>query len=292
MSNEAIAGIENLTGEEVDVGLIQNFVEQLPEKLFHLGVRVLLAFIVFLIGTQLIKLIRKVVRRSLQKRSAEKGAIQFIDSFIKVVLYLCVLFMIASGFGLDAAGVAALVGSAGVAIGLAIQGSLSNFAGGVLILVLRPFVVGDYIKDSAGNEGTVTEIQLFYTKLQTFDKNIVIIPNGALSNANVTNMNMAAERRLDIKVWISYDADIREAKAVLLKLLEEEEKILQEESKRVVVTELADSSVNLELQCWTKNEDYWETRWKLTEQVKYALDEAGISIPYPQLVVHAPEQNK
>lgn len=292
MSNEAIAGIENLTGEEVDVGLIQNFVEQLPEKLFHLGVRVLLAFIVFLIGTQMIKLIRKIVRRSLQKRSAEKGAIQFIDSFIKVVLYLCVLFMIASGFGLDAAGVAALVGSAGVAIGLAIQGSLSNFAGGVLILVLRPFVVGDYIKDSAGNEGTVTEIQLFYTKLQTFDKNIVIIPNGALSNANVTNMNMAAERRLDIKVGISYDADIREAKAVLLKLLEEEEKILQEEAKRVVVTELADSSVNLELQCWTRNEDYWEIKWKLTEQVKYALDEAGISIPYPQLVVHAPEQKK
>lgn len=290
MSNEAIAEIENLTGEEVDVGLIQNFMEQLPEKLFHLGIRVLLAFIVFLIGTQLIKLIRKIVRRSLQKRNAEKGAIQFIDSFIKTVLYLCVLFMIASGFGLDAAGVAALVGSAGVAIGLAIQGSLSNFAGGVLILVLRPFVVGDYIKDSAGNEGTVTEIQLFYTKLQTFDKNIVIIPNGALSNANVTNMNMAAERRLDIKVGISYDADIREAKAVLLKLLEEEEKILHEEGKRVVVTELADSSVNLELQCWTKNEDYWETRWRLTEQVKYALDEAGISIPYPQIVVHAPAQ--
>lgn len=290
MSNEAIAGIENLTGEEVDVGLIQNFMEQLPEKLFHLGIRVLLAFIFFLIGTQLIKLIRKIVRKSLQKRNAEKGAIQFIDSFIKVVLYLCVLFMIASGFGLDAAGVAALVGSAGVAIGLAIQGSLSNFAGGVLILVLRPFVVGDYIKDSAGNEGTVTEIQLFYTKLQTFDKNIVIIPNGALSNANVTNMNMAAERRLDIKVGISYDADIREAKAVLLKLLEEEKKILHEEGKRVVVTELADCSVNLELQCWTKNEDYWETRWRLTEQVKYALDEAGISIPYPQMVVHAPEQ--
>lgn len=286
LTNDAISEIENITGEQVDVGLIQTYLQELPEKALHLGVRVLLAVIVFFIGTQLIKLIRKIVRRSLQRRNAERGAIQFIDSFIKGILYIFMLFMIASGFGLDATGVAALVGSAGVAIGLAIQGSLSNFAGGVLILILKPFVVGDYIKDSAGNEGTVTEIQLFYTKLQTYDKNIIIVPNGALSNANVTNMNMAAERRLDITVGISYNADIRKARQVLMQLLEKDEKVLQKEIKRVVVTELGDSSVNLSIQCWTKNEDYWDTKWKLTEEVKYALDEADIPIPYPQMDVH------
>lgn len=286
LTNDAISEIENITGEQVDVGLIQSYLQELPEKAFHLGIRVLLAVVVFFIGTQLIKLIRKIVRKSLQRRNAERGAIQFIDSFIKGILYIFMLFMIASGFGLDAAGVAALVGSAGVAIGLAIQGSLSNFAGGVLILILKPFVVGDYIKDSAGNEGTVTEIQLFYTKLQTYDKNIIIVPNGALSNANVTNMNMAAERRLDIAVGVSYNADIRKARKVLLELLEKEEKVLQKEVKRVVVTELSDSSVNLSIQCWTKNEDYWETKWRLTEEVKYALDAADIPIPYPQMDVH------
>lgn len=286
LTSDAISEIENITGEQVDVGLIQSYLQKLPEKAFHLGIRVLLAVVVFFIGTQLIKLIRKIVRKSLQRRNAERGAIQFIDSFIKGILYIFMLFMIASGFGLDAAGVAALVGSAGVAIGLAIQGSLSNFAGGVLILILKPFVVGDYIKDSAGNEGTVTEIQLFYTKLQTYDKNIIIVPNGALSNANVTNMNMAAERRLDITVGISYNADIRKARQALMQLLEKDEKVLQKEIKRVVVTELGDSSVNLSIQCWTKNEDYWDTKWRLTEEVKYALDEAGIPIPYPQMDVH------
>ena len=286
LTNDAISEIENITGEQVDVGLIQSYLQELPEKAFHLGIRVLLAVVVFFIGTQLIKLIRKIVRKSLQRRNAERGAIQFIDSFIKGILYIFMLFMIASGFGLDAAGVAALVGSAGVAIGLAIQGSLSNFAGGVLILILKPFVVGDYIKDSVGNEGTVTEIQLFYTKLQTYDKNIIIVPNGALSNANVTNMNMAAERRLDITVGISYNADIRKARQVLMQLLEKDEKVLQKEIKRVVVTELGDSSVNLSIQCWTKNEDYWDTKWRLTEEVKYALDEADIPIPYPQMDVH------
>ncbi len=286
LTSDAISEIENITGEQVDVGLIQSYLQELPEKAFHLGIRVLLAVVVFFIGTQLIKLIRKIVRKSLQRRNAERGAIQFIDSFIKGILYIFMLFMIASGFGLDAAGVAALVGSAGVAIGLAIQGSLSNFAGGVLILILKPFVVGDYIKDSAGNEGTVTEIQLFYTKLQTYDKNIIIVPNGALSNANVTNMNMAAERRLDITVGISYNADISKARQALMRLLEKDEKVLQKEIKRVVVTELGDSSVNLSIQCWTKNEDYWDTKWRLTEEVKYALDEAGIPIPYPQMDVH------
>lgn len=291
MTDNAISEIETLTGEQVDVGLIQSFLQELPEKIFHFGIRVLLAIIVFLIGMQLIKLIRKIVRKSLQRRNSDKGVIQFLDSFIKAILYILLIFMIASGFGLDATGVAAILGSAGVALGLAVQGSLSNFAGGVLILLLKPFKVGDYIKDSAGNEGIVTEIQLFYTKLQTYERNIIIVPNGTLSNSNVTNMNMEAERRVEIKVGISYDADIRTARAALMKLLEQDEKVLQNEVKNVIVTELGDSSVNLLVQCWTRNEDYWATKWRLTEGVKYALDEADISIPYPQLDLHVEKGN-
>ncbi len=199
------------------------------------------------------------------------------------------VFFIASGFGLDAASVVALLGSAGVAIGLAIQGSLSNFAGGVLILLLKPFKVGDYIIAGNGNEGTVVEIQIFYTKLTTADNRLVVIPNGELSNSSMINASAMPTRRIDIPVGISYEADIRMAKEVLLKVLEEDPGVLQDEEKRVFVDDLADSSVVLNLRCYSTNENFWETRWRLMESVKYALDEAGIGIPFPQVDVHMKE---
>ncbi len=202
-------------------------------------------------------------------------------------MYVVLLFMIASGFGLDATSVVALLGSAGVAIGLAVQGSLSNFAGGVLILLLKPFRVDDYIKmDNDGHEGTVKEIQLFYTKLATPDNHVVIIPNGSLANSSILNMSTLGERRMDITVGISYDADIRTAREVILKVLEADEAVLKEKDRLVFVQELADSGVNLNVRCWASNEQYWECKWRITEQIKYALDDAGISIPYPQMDVH------
>lgn len=204
-----------------------------------------------------------------------------MDSFVKAVLYILLVFMIASSFGLDATSVVALVGSAGVAIGLAVQGSLSNFAGGVLILLLRPFKTGDYIRDSAGNEGTVEEVQLFYTRLITPDRHMVVLPNGTLANGGILNMSTVGDRRMDIKVGISYDADIRRAKEALLMVLEEDPGVLQEQDKLVYVEELADSGVVMNLRCYSTNEMFWETKWRLTEKVKYALDEAGIEIPFP-----------
>lgn len=273
--------------EEVDMGLIQTYFEQLPDKALRFGVRVLLALLVFLIGSQIIKLVRKMVRRSLKRANADVGVIQFLDSFIKAVMYVLLVFMIASGFGLDAASVVALLGSAGVAIGLAVQGSLSNFAGGVLILLLKPFRVDDYIRmDNDGHEGTVKEIQLFYTKLATPDNHVVIIPNGSLANTSILNMSMLKERRMDIAVGISYDADIRAAREVIMKVLEADEAVLKEKERLVFVQELADSGVNLNVRCWANNEQYWECKWRITEQIKYALDDAGISIPYPQMDVH------
>lgn len=284
---QQLTGLNQNVSEQMDIGLIHTYLQELPDKALRFGVRVFLALVFLFIGIQVIKLIRRIVRRSLKKGNADVGVIQFLDSFIKVVLYVILLFMIASEFGLDAASVVALLGSAGVAIGLAIQGSLSNFAGGVLILLLKPFRVDDYIKaDNEGHEGTVKEIQLFYTKLVTPDNHIVIIPNGSLANSNITNISTLGERKMDIPVTISYDADIHRAKEVLMHVLNTDEAVLKDKDHCVFVQELAESGVKLNVRCWADNKQYWECRWRITEQIKYALDEAGISIPYPHMDIH------
>ena len=286
---EQIKEIEYIASDELNVGLIERYLQELPDKLIRLGVRVLLALVVFFIGVQLIKLVRRILRKSFERRNVDVGVSRFLDSLVKTVLYMLLLFMIASSFGLDATSVVALVGSAGVAIGLAVQGSLSNFAGGVLILLLKPFKVGDYVRDAAGNEGTVEEVQLFYTRMITPDRHMVVVPNGDLANGNILNMSTLGDRRMDIKVGISYESDIRRAKEVLLRVLDEDPGVLQEEEKRVFVEELADSAVILCVRCYSANENFWETRWRLMETIKYALDEAGIGIPFPQIDVHMRE---
>ena len=273
--------------------MIERFIQELPEKALHLGTRIVLSAIVLFIGVQLIKVVRRLVKKSLERGSADQGVIQFIDSFLKFSLYVVLLITIASGFGLDAASILALLGSAGVAIGLAIQGSLANFVGGVLILMLKPFKVGDYIKeDTNGNEGTVISIELFYTKLTTVDNRVIVLPNGTLANSSLTNVTACDSRRLDLKVGISYDADIRQAKEVLQKVLEEDEGVLKAKEHFVYVDELAESSVNLGIRCWFSMDGYWQGKWRLTENVKNALDEAGIGIPYPQMDLHLAGRKK
>lgn len=271
----------------LEPGAVSEFLQELPQKALGLGIRIVLAIVVFFIGVQIIKLLRRILKKSLKRAKADVGVIQFLDSLTKAVLYVVLVFMIASGFGVDAAGIVALLGSAGVAIGLAIQGSLSNFAGGVLILLLKPFKVGDYIKeDNGGNEGTVSEIQLFYTKLTTPDNRVIILPNGTLANTSMTNVTQADERRLDILVGIAYDSDIRKAKEALTGMLQEDDATLKEKEMFVFVDSLADSSIQLGIRCWVKKEDYWEAKWRLTENTKYALDAAKIVIPFPQVDVH------
>ena len=263
--------------------------DKLPE-LMDFALEVVLALIAYVVGAKVIGWIRKLVKKSLGKSKLDVGVQQFLDSMIKFVLYAFLIFSILQKFGLDTATVAAALASCGVAIGLALQGSLSNFAGGVLILVLKPFVVGDYIiEDSNKCEGTVTEIQMFYTKLQTPDNRTIIIPNGALANNSLTNVTAQDKRRLDLTIDISYDADLKKAKALLETLLEEEEGILQDEVKAVFVSELGPSSVVLGMRGWVKKEAYWEVRWRLLENVKLTLDENGIEIPYQQIVVHTKE---
>lgn len=277
----------NFEPETIDPGVLQKYLQELPDKALRFGVKILLAVIVLIVGIQIIKLLRRIVRKSMQRANADTGVVQFVDSFLKAILYILLFFMIASGFGLNTASIVALLGSAGVAIGLAVQGSLSNFAGGVLILLLKPFKVDDYIIISGNaNEGTVMEIQLFYTKLVTVDNHVVIIPNGELTTSNIINMSTLSERRINISVSIAYDADIRTAKEVIRSVLEQDATVLKDKEHFVFVDELADSGVNLKVRCWSRNEDYWETKWRLTENVKYALDEARISIPFPQMDVH------
>jgi len=253
---------------------------------------VVLAIVFFVIGVQVIKLIRKILKKSLDHANADVGVIQFLDSFVKMALYVILVLTIATSFGLDAASVVAVVGSAGVAVGLALQGSLSNFAGGVLILLLKPFKVGDYIiEDTNKNEGTVTEIQLFYTKLTTPDERIVVLPNGTLANASLTNVTSTYKRRLTVKVGISYDSDLQKAKALLLKIVKSEQKILTKEEITVFVDDLADSAVIIGFHCYVANDDYWTARSNLLEEVKLRFDKEGIEIPYPQLVVHKQKQS-
>ncbi len=269
------------------LNIFQQYMETLPQKALSLGIRVVLALLFFFIGVQIIKLIRRVLKKSLEKANADVGVIQFLDSFVKFALYIILLFMIGSGFGLDATSVVAVLGSAGVAIGLALQGSLSNLAGGVLILLLKPFKVGDYIiEDTNKNEGTVTEIQIFYTKLTTPDERTVILPNGTLANTSLTNVTDIGIRRLDLTVGISYKADLKLAKTVAKQLLDEEKATLKNKEIDIFISDLGESAVVLNLRCYVKSEDYWPARGRILENVKLAFDEKGIEIPYPQMDVH------
>lgn len=261
--------------------------DKFADKALGLGERILFVLICFFIGMQIIKVVRRVVKKAMQKAKADLGVIQFVDSFLKTALYVVLAFFMAASFGVDAASIVALLGSAGVAIGLAVQGSLSNLAGGVLILLLKPFKVGDYIVEgTSSKEGTVTEIQIFYTKLVTMDNKEVILPNGNLANNSIINVTARKKRRVDITVGVSYQSDLKLAKNVLLKMLKEDEKALKTEEMLVFVDELGDSSVVLNVRCWFLNEDYWEGKWRITENCKLVLDQAGIEIPFNQLDVH------
>ncbi len=178
-----------------------------------------------------------------------------------------------------------------VALGLALQGSLSNFAGGVLILLLKPFEVGDYIiEDTNKNEGTVKEIQIFYTKLCTIDNKTIVIPNGILTNNSLTNATAKDERRLDLKIDISYDADLKKAKLLIERILTEDEAVLQDEEINVFVDSLGESSVVIGARAWTKSEAFWPARWRILEEIKEQFDENGVEIPYRQLMVHMAEK--
>lgn len=267
-------------------GVLKSYLEGLAPGMLGFALRVVIAVIIYFIGGKIIKWIRKVLRRALERSNVDKGVRQFLDSCTKVALYFVLVIIVVNQLGIETTSVVAVLGSAGLTIGLALQGSLSNFAGGVLILIFKPFKVGDYIiEDTHNNEGTVSEIMIFYTKLLTADNKVIVIPNGVLANASLTNVTKQEKRRLDLFVGISYDADIKKAKTVLQELLLQEPARTTNEEVNVFVEALEDSSVKIGCRVWVKAEEYWQAKWRLTESMKEKLEEAGIEIPYNQLNV-------
>ncbi len=267
-------------------GFVQYLQDHIPDMV-SFGIRLAVALLIFIIGRFIIQLIRKSVKHSIERSSVDTGVAQFTDSLLKFGLYVLLIMIVAGNLGIEVSSITALFAAAGVGISLALQGTLSNLAGGVQILFLKPFVVGDYIiEDTNKNEGTVKEIKVFYTKLSTLDNKTIVIPNGILTGNSLTNVTAKAERQLDLKVGISYQSDLKKAKDTLEKLIQSNPNIIHEEEWKVFVDSLGDSAVILGVRAWVKTDEYWPTRWKILEEIKLSFDEEGIEIPYNQMTVH------
>ncbi|WP_299532263.1 mechanosensitive ion channel domain-containing protein [Ulvibacterium sp.] len=245
----------------------------------------IMAVIILVVGLWIIKFINRMVRKFFQKKDYDLALETFLQSFISIALKLLLFVLVITQLGVKSSSLVAIVGAAGLAIGLALQGSLSNFAGGVLILLFKPFRVGDFIS-AQGVDGTVKEISIFTTKLNTFGNQLAIIPNGQLSNNNIINYNAESTRRDKIDIGIGYGSNIKSAKDILLKICSDNENILKEPIPEVYVGELADSSVNLTLRFWANNDVFWAAHFYVMEEIKLRFDEAGIEIPFPQRDIH------
>ncbi|MCB6369516.1 mechanosensitive ion channel [Blautia glucerasea] len=289
-------GLQNmgLDGTSVKQSLkdILNFKEYLTEQLPALTgfcIKVVLSIIVFFVGRRIISWIVNIMRKSLERANIDAGVVQFISSAGKAVLYMLLIFNIAISLGVKESSVAALLGTAGVTVGLALQGGLANLAGGVLLLIFKPFVVGDYIiqDQTNGCEGTVAKIEICYTTLLSIDNKKIVVPNGTLSNSTIINVTAKENRKLEIKVGISYDADIRKAKKVIEDILKADPDTRSDNSEMVVfVDSLADSAVIIGLRVWVPTDAYWKTKWRLNQRIKEEFDANGITIPYNQMEVY------
>ena len=246
--------------------------------------RIALVLMIFFVGRQLIKNIVSLCDQALKRHGMEVTVRRFFCNVINALGYICMLGILLQTVGLTATSLTALVASAGVAVGLALQGSLSNFAGGVLILLMKPFVIGDYIVQG-NTEGTVKEIGLVYTELITADNRLIVIPNGTLIDSSIVNVTATGKRRLELSVGIGYKSDLKKAKEVLIRLGENDPARDPENPVNVFVSELAESSVNLGLHVWVSSSEYWNAKWRLTENIKMAFDEEGIEIPFKQVEI-------
>ncbi len=266
--------------------LLEEGLAKISEILVSLGGRVLVTILTLFVGYWLIKWVCRLVKKTFHKLEVEEGTAGFLAAIIKVALYIVLGFMIAATFGVDAASIVAVLGSAGVAIGLAIQGSLSNFAGGILIILLKPFKVGDYIiEDNKGNAGTVTEISLFYTRLQTTDDRTVILPNGTLANTSLTNVSKTPNRMLELKFNVSYDSDWKGAIGIIGAAFEEDEAKLPDFESEAYLDNLADNAITLGGRCYVKNEDYRDAKIRITEKIFTRFTEEGIDTPQSKVVL-------
>ena len=259
------------------------FTDKIP-AVVDAALHMIIALILFAIGKKLVKLLLKLLRASFDKSSMEEGVAHFLLSNIKFALYAVLILILCQFLGFATSSIIALLGSAGLAVGLALQGSLANFAGGVLILMMKPFVVGDYIV--VGDlEGTVIGIDIVYTKLQMVDNKTVVLPNGKLADSNIINVTNQDKRRIDLEIGVSYDANLQQVRHVLQEIIKDQEEILAGEPVDVVVGALNSSSVDMAVHVWVKKENYWPVRWRMLEQIKLRFDQEGIEIPFNQLDV-------
>lgn len=268
---------------------IDAFTTKAIELVMIYAPKFILAIITLFVGLWLIGLITKVTRKAMEKTKTDKTLIPFITNLLSWGLKLLLFISVASMVGIATTSFIAVLGAAGLAIGLALQGSLGNFAGGVLILIFKPYNVGELI-EAQGHLGVVKEVQIFNTILLTPDNKRVIIPNGAVSNGSVVNYSAEGLLRVDLVIGIAYESDIPKAKEVLYKAMADHELVLQDPQSTVAVSELADSSVNLVVRPWCKVSDYWQVYFDITEAAKMDLEQNGITIPFPQRDVHLFEQ--
>jgi len=249
------------------------------------GIKIALAIIIFYFGRIVVSALVRMADKVMRSRGMDEMLVRFLTSIMGWLLLLFVVIAALSQLGVDTTSLVALIGAAGLAIGLSLQSSLANFAAGVMLIIFRPFTKGDFV-EAGGAMGSVDRISIFTTTLTTPDNKEVIVPNGSILSSNITNFSARPTRRVDMVFGISYDDDIRKAKQLLEEIISADDRVLPEPAPVVALGELADSSVNFLVRPWAKAEDYWGLLWDTTEAVKLKFDEAGISIPYPQMDVH------
>jgi small conductance mechanosensitive channel len=258
---------------------------QITELLSSFGISLFIALCILVIGRQVIKIVIKVISSALERSNTEDTVRIFVTNLLNTVLMIVVFIAAINQLGIETTSIIAVLGAAGLAIGLALQGSLANFAAGILIVIYRPYKVGDYIQ-ADNHLGTVNDIQIFSTVLRTPDNKLVVVPNGSIMNGSIVNFSNQDTRRIDMVIGCSYEDDIDKVKAVLTDIVAKDDRVLSDPKTRIAVSELADSSVNFIVRPWVKNPDYLDVMYSLTEEIKKRFDEEGISIPYPQSDVH------
>jgi len=260
-------------------------VTKVQDLLTAYGFQILGAIAIFIIGRIVAGMLTRAVSHLLKKSNTDDMLVKFVSSLVKIALMTFVIIMTLGALGVQTLSIVAVLGAAGLAIGLALQGSLSNFAAGVMLIIFRPFKVGDYV-DAGGTAGTVVTVHIFHTELKTPDNRMVVVPNGSITSGTITNFSAHETRRIDFVFGIGYNDDIRKAKEVLERIIREDSRILRDPEPVVKVLELADSSVNFAVRPWVNTADYWNVYFDITEKVKTTFDAEGISIPFPQTDVH------
>lgn len=259
--------------------------QKILDSLMAYAPKLLMAVVVLIVGLFIIKIIGKIIQKSMEKAHVDSTLKGFIKSLIGAILQILLYITVASMLGIQMTSFVAIIGAAGLAVGLALQGSLSNFAGGVLILIFRPFKVGDFI-EAQGFAGVVREIEILYTVINTGDNKRIVIPNGSLSNNSIVNYSTNPKRRVDLKFGVGYESDVKKVRQIIEKVARSNEKILKDPEPFVRLLEHGESSLNFVTRVWVENANYWEVYFYMLEEVKSEFDKAGINIPYPQMDVH------